>query len=104
MKASEFYRIDEQWVRRLVGILPQRRITQERMAEKPYWIRTRPVEEVSAIVFDPPLVFAKVMFPIEAVEFGLKLALSPGKVVPLITIPEGNSWEAPWLIQFPPVS
>lgn len=69
-----------------------------------YWIRTRPVEDVSVIVFEPPLLFAKVMFPIEAVELGLKLALSPGKVMPLITIPEGNSWETPWLIQFPPVS
>ena len=103
MKASDFYRIDEQGVRRLVGILPQRRITQERIAKKLYWIRTRPVEDVSVIVFEPPLLFAKVMFPIEAVELGLKLALSPKKVMPLITIPEENSWEAPWLIQFPPV-
>jgi hypothetical protein len=34
MKASEFYRIDEQGIRRLVGILPQRRITQERIAKE----------------------------------------------------------------------
>ena len=32
-----------------------------------YWIWTRPVEDVSVIVFEPPLLFAKVMFPIEAV-------------------------------------
>jgi hypothetical protein len=31
MKASEFYPINEQGVSRLVGILPQRRITLERI-------------------------------------------------------------------------
>ena len=67
-------------------------------------MRARPVEDVSVTVLELPLEFAKVMFPIEAVELGLKLALSPGKVMPMIKIPEGNSWEAPWLIQFPPVS